>query len=122
VGGLGAASLSAPGAGGGGGGGFFGGGGGGSSVPAGNLTAAPVKVISGGGGGGSGFVAGTGPGVRLSRANVGPGSVSGPGEISISWTPGAGAVQHGKPAATAPAKDVADRRISRGRRARRPAR
>lgn len=84
AGGLGASSLSAPGAGGGGGGGFFGGGGGGSSLPA--RSAAPtLKAISGGGGGGSGFVAGSGPGVRLSRAEVGPGSVSGPGEIAISY-------------------------------------
>lgn len=88
-GGLGAPTLSAPGAGGGGGGGFFGGGGGGSSVPAESLAGpADLQVTSGGGGGGSGFVAGSGPGVRLSRATIGAGSVSGPGEIAISYRSG----------------------------------
>lgn len=88
-GGLGAQTLGAPGAGGGGGGGFFGGGGGGSSVPAESLAGrADLEVISGGGGGGSGFVAGAGPGVRLSKAAIGAGSVSGPGEIAISYRSG----------------------------------
>lgn len=113
AGGFGAASLTAPGAGGGGGGGYFGGGGGGSSVPADNLAGTAVQMISGGGGGGSGFVAGRGPGVRLSRGTVGTGSVSGPGEISISWKPLSGAPARERAAAATPA----NARVSRARRA-----
>jgi hypothetical protein len=110
TGGLGAASLSAPGAGGGGGGGYFGGGGGGSSVPADELSGAAVRMVSGGGGGGSGFVAGTGPGVRLYRGTVGLGSVSGPGEIAISWTPPDGAALRTPDPATAGSVQRAVRR------------
>ncbi|MBA3745450.1 MAG: hypothetical protein H0X00_21450, partial [Sporichthya sp.] len=117
-GGIGAATLSAPGAGGGGGGGYFGGGGGGSSVPTeAVMRASDVKVISGGAGGGSGFVASAGPGVRLSKASVGAGSISGPGDIEISY-----------PAPAADDADTAspargDRKVSARRTARRrPAR
>lgn len=116
TGGLGAASLTAPGAGGGGGGGFFGGGGGGSSVPPDTLAGKAQDVIGGGGGGGSGFVAGSGPGVRLSKGTVGAGSITGPGEIAISYTAPASA-----PARTSSRQDVAtpvaaERRVSPGRR------
>ncbi len=116
VGGLGAASLSAPGGGGGGGGGFFGGGGGGTSVPTDAISPADLQMVSGGGGGGSGFVASAGPGVRLSKAEIGPGSVSGPGEIAISFTlPGA---KNRDSATTGGAATKRAARISAGRRVR----
>jgi hypothetical protein len=118
-GGLGAASLSTPGAGGGGGGGYFGGGGGGSSVPAESIAAGARAVIGGGGGGGSGFVASAGPGVRLSHGSVGQGSLSGPGEIAISYDrPGAAAERE----TVAAARSGDAGRVSPGRRAARAAR
>lgn len=91
LGGLGAPSLTTPGGGGGGGGGYFGGGGGGitqgvSDAEGAKSVAAPLAGKAGGGGGGSGFVASSGPGVRLTKGVIGPGSVTGPGEISISFT------------------------------------
>lgn len=91
-GGGGAHSASSPG--GGGGGGYFGGGGGGSTgdtaVPTNrgvteSTRTAPMDT-AGGGGGGSGYIAPSKPGAELSKAKIGPGSISGPGEIAISYT------------------------------------